>query len=124
MVDHAINVWFQKKSIPTLGKSLEIPMGRGVLKAKFLEEKYENKLEFPGGEGGGVEKKTFQGGSMDTFGHRTMAINAMTLEHAWDKLDDLTGMMLQASRRCKRKGHYHAQCNAWIVLLPQTRGSK
>ena len=27
--------------------------GRGVLKAKFLEEKYENKPEFPGGIGGG-----------------------------------------------------------------------
>ena len=45
------NVWFQKKSIPTVshGRSLEIPRGRGVLKAKFLEAMYENKLEFLGG---------------------------------------------------------------------------
>ena len=31
------------------GWSLEIPRGREVLKAKLLEEKYEAKLEFPGG---------------------------------------------------------------------------
>ena len=29
------------------GRSLEIPRGRVVLKAKFLETLYENKLEFP-----------------------------------------------------------------------------
>ena len=43
------NVWFQKVSIFPHGQSLEIPKGRGVLKAKILEEKYEAKLEFPGG---------------------------------------------------------------------------
>ena len=34
-------------------RSLEIPRGRGgeVLKAKFLEAMYDNKLEFPGGSG-------------------------------------------------------------------------
>ena len=32
------------------GRSLEIPRGRGVLKAKFLEAMCETKLEFPGGE--------------------------------------------------------------------------
>ena len=42
--------------------------GGGVLKVKFLETMYENKLEFPGGGGGGVQnKKTFHVGSMDTF---------------------------------------------------------
>ena len=35
--------------------------GRGVLKAKVLEEKYENKLEFSGG-GGRAKQKTFRGG--------------------------------------------------------------
>ena len=30
---------------------MEIPRGRGVLKAKFLEEMYDNKLEFPRGMG-------------------------------------------------------------------------
>ena len=30
------------------GRSLEIPRGRGVLKAKLLEEKCEAKLDFPG----------------------------------------------------------------------------
>ena len=38
--------------------------GGGVLKAKFLEEMYENKLEFPSGRGV-AKQKTFHGGSMD-----------------------------------------------------------
>ena len=42
---------FQKKSIPTHGRSSEVPRGRGVLKVKILEAKYEAKLEFPGGMG-------------------------------------------------------------------------
>ena len=36
--------------------------GGGVLKAKFLEEMYTNKLEFPGGRGGCKTKKTSMGG--------------------------------------------------------------
>ena len=32
-------------------KSLEIPRERGVIKAKLSEERYEAKLECPGGEG-------------------------------------------------------------------------
>jgi len=38
------------------GKSLEIPRGRGVLKAKLLEGKYEAKLEFPAGCRGAKQK--------------------------------------------------------------------
>ena len=33
------------------GRSLEIPRGRGDLKAKLLEGQYEAKLEFPGAVG-------------------------------------------------------------------------
>ena len=44
--------------------------GGGVLKAKFLEEMYENKLKFPGG--GGAKQKTFRGGSMDIFWNCTL----------------------------------------------------
>jgi len=40
----------RKKSIPTLWRVIEIPRGRGVLKAKILEAKYEAKLEFLGVE--------------------------------------------------------------------------
>ena len=37
--------------------------GGEVLKAKFVEEMYENKLEFPGGgRRGGAKQKTFRGG--------------------------------------------------------------
>ena len=35
--------------------------GGGVLKAKFLEEMYENKLEFPRGEGGAKQKPSVGG---------------------------------------------------------------
>ena len=48
-------------------------LGRGeVSKAKFLEAMYENKLEFPGGSGGGAKQKTFRGGSADIFWNFTM----------------------------------------------------
>ena len=49
------------------GSSLEIPRGRGVLKVKILEAKYEAKLEFPRGTGG-AKQKTFHGGSLDISG--------------------------------------------------------
>ena len=37
-------------------RSLEIPRGKGLFKAKLLKENYESKLEFPGGEG--VQNRT------------------------------------------------------------------
>ena len=52
------------------GRSLEIPRGRGDLKAKLLEGQYEAKLEFPGGCGC-AKQKTFRGGSMDIFWNYT-----------------------------------------------------
>ena len=55
---------------------MEIPRGRGVLKAKFSEAMYENKLEFPGG-GGGAKQKTFGGGSMDIFWNCTMPLTSV-----------------------------------------------
>ena len=51
----------RKNPYPPHGRSLEIPRGRGVLKAKFLEAMYENKLEFPG-ERGMQNKKPSVGG--------------------------------------------------------------
>ena len=62
----------RKNPYPPHGRSLEIPRGRGVLKAKFLEAVYDNKLEFPGGRGGRCKTKTFHGGSMDIFWNCTM----------------------------------------------------
>ena len=47
------------------GRSIEIPKGRGVLKAKMFQAKYEAKLEFLGGEG--AKRKIFCGASMDVF---------------------------------------------------------
>ena len=41
----------RKNPYPPHERSLEIPRGRGVLRAKFLEGMYENKVEFPGGRG-------------------------------------------------------------------------
>ena len=61
----------EKNPFPPHGRSSEIPRGKGILKVKFLEAKYEAKLEFPhgrGGEGWGCKrKKTLRGGSMDIF---------------------------------------------------------
>ena len=53
------------------GRTLEIPRGRGVLEAKLLEEKYEAKLEFPGGWG--VQNQKPPGaGSTDIFWNYTI----------------------------------------------------
>ena len=51
----------RKNPYPPHGRSLEIPRGRGVLKAKFLEAMYENKLEFPGGRGAAQQKPSVGG---------------------------------------------------------------
>jgi len=60
----------RKYPYPHHGESLEIPRGRGILKAKIFKGTYEPKLEFP--EGWGVQtKKTLHGGSMDTFWNNT-----------------------------------------------------
>ena len=55
----------EKNRYPPHGRSLEINSGRGG-PSKFLEAKYENKLEFPGRRGG-AKQKTFHGGSMEIF---------------------------------------------------------
>ena len=39
----------------------KFPRGGGVLKAKFLEQMYENKLEFPGGRVGAKQKPSIGG---------------------------------------------------------------
>ena len=55
--------------------SLEIPSWKEVLKAKILKGKYELKLEFPegwGGGGGGTNQKNLHGGSMDIFCKNTL----------------------------------------------------
>ena len=57
----------RKNPYPPHGRSLEIPGVRGVLKAKFFEETYENKLEFPGGRGGGVQNKNLPWGEYEYF---------------------------------------------------------
>ena len=62
----------RKNPYPPHGRSLEIPRGRGggVLKAKFLEEMYENTLKFLWG--GGAKKNLPWGGSMDIFWNCTI----------------------------------------------------
>ena len=52
----AVIVQFQKKSIPTHGRSLEIPRERGVIKVKIIEANISKKPFLGGG-----------GGSMDIF---------------------------------------------------------
>jgi len=62
----------EENPYPPHRRSSEIPRERGVLKAKILETKYEAKLEFLGGRGGGAKQKTFCGGCMDIFWNYTI----------------------------------------------------
>ena len=63
----------RKNPYPPHARSSEIPRGRGVLKAKILEAKYEAKLEFPWGSGG-AKQKTFCGASMDISWNCTLPV--------------------------------------------------
>ena len=67
----------RKYPYPPQGRSLEIPRGRGVSKAKIFKGMYEAKLEIPGGWGGS-NQKTFRGGDMDIFWNHTFAIRVDT----------------------------------------------
>ena len=58
-----------KNRYPPDGRSLEIPRGKGVLKAKLLEANYEAK---PESLEGGAKQKTFCGGSKDIFWYYTL----------------------------------------------------
>ena len=72
----------------SVGRSLEIPRGRGgILKAKLLEEKYETSLEFPwrGGDREGAKNnnnnnKNFCGGG--GYGYFLELHIEQTLEHS------------------------------------------
>ena len=57
----------RKNPYPPHGRSLEIPRGRGSLKGKILEAKYEAKLEFAGGRG--VQNKNLPWGGGGEYGY-------------------------------------------------------
>ena len=61
----------RKYPYPPHGRSMEIPRGWGVLKAKILKGKYEAYLEFPEGWGDS-NQKTFCGRGMDIFWNNTL----------------------------------------------------
>ena len=66
------------------GRSLKIPGGMGVVKAKCLKEKYEAKLEFPGGWGGGgegVQKKIPSMGGVWIFSGTTQYYQHVLVQH-------------------------------------------
>ena len=54
----------EKNPCPPHGRSVEIPRGKGVLKAKILEVKYELKINwnFLGGRRGGCKAKNLPWG--------------------------------------------------------------
>ena len=58
---------------PPHGRSLVISKGTGGLKVKILDAKYEAKLEFPRGRGGGVV-------SMDIFWNCTILVESPTVK--------------------------------------------
>ena len=57
----------RKYPYPPHGWSLEIPRGWRVLKTKICKGKYEAKLEFPKGWGGGVQSKNHPWGRYGYF---------------------------------------------------------
>jgi len=67
----------RKYPCPQHRGSLEIPRGRGVLKAKIFKGTYEPKLEFP--EGWGVKPKNPLWESMDIFWKNTLCSYYKTL---------------------------------------------
>ena len=48
----------RKYPFPPQGMLMEIPRGRGASKTQFFVRKYDTKMEFPEGWGGGVQLKT------------------------------------------------------------------
>ena len=58
---------FQKKSIATPKKAIGNSKGEGVVKVQILEGKYEAKLEFPRGRGGGAKQKNLLLGGVWIF---------------------------------------------------------
>ena len=85
----------RKNLYPLHGRSLEIPRGRGVVKVKILEAKYEAKLEFPGGGMGGANKKPSMGGVWVFSGtvHSNGLSKDMLFPHSykWRKNDAVLG---------------------------------
>ena len=77
---------FEKKNpYPPHGRSPEIPRGRGVLKVKLLEAKYEAKLEFPWGMVGEKQKPSMGGGGggMDIFWNCTNYVSKFQTLRTW-----------------------------------------
>ena len=64
--------------------SLEIPRGRGVLKFKILEAKYEAKMEFPGG-GGGCKTENLSWGEYDIFWNSTLQTKHRAVDKTWEQ---------------------------------------
>ena len=80
----------------------EIPRGRGVLKVKILEAKYEAKLEFPGGGGGwGVQNKK---PSVGEYGYFLELHNNFITIHMYSKEGrDKVILGPQAAYTCKHR---------------------
>ena len=70
----------RKNGYPLHGRLLEIPRGRGVLKVKILEEKYEAKLVFPAGRGS-VNQKNIPWGEYGYFLELHNACNMEQTNH-------------------------------------------
>jgi len=71
----------EENPYPPHRRSSEIPRERGVLKAKILETKYEAKLEFLGGRGGGGKTKNLLWG---LYGYFLELHNLLFREHEFD----------------------------------------
>ena len=77
-----------EKSITTPLKVSDIPRGRGVLSPKILEEKYDAKVEFPGG-GGGAKQKPSVGGVWLFSGNA----HSIVMKEYWNFYSDLLDLI-------------------------------
>ena len=76
----------RKYPYPPHGRSMEIPRGWGVLKAKILKGKYEALLEFPEGWGGFKPKNLLWVGDgyfLEQHNSRTKETNQSENLHPW-----------------------------------------
>ena len=76
---------------PPQGRSLEIPRGKGVIKAKILEAKYEAKLKSL--EGGGDKTEKLSVGGVKIF--------SVTTHYTCNKYSKYRGRCLSSSITCR-----------------------
>ena len=87
------------------GRSSEIPRGRGVLKVKILERRYEAKLEFPRGKGSAKQNPSL-GGLWIFSGTANLATGKRCILIGW-----LNSLNFDIWTTGSPSSHYQGACN-------------